>query len=306
MLTAPQPTSTGTPQQALDETDRLIEGVFEPPRGFATSAIARHKWLVCGVAVLLAVLGTAYGVSRPRTYTASATLQVGQVNPNSPGFNGFAQSATSLATAFSRGIYANPVLATVQRKLGVSPLRADARLSAEPIPTSPAFEVIATGSTEASAVRLANVAAAALIKYESQSNSTNPEAESLLREYQRASLELRRAVANVTRRSLGVHGFSDSLAAAEAEKSAAEVKLRALGVAYTNAISSRAPSSGLVSLLSGATSASSDHSSKVEKYGLIGLLVGIVLGCAAAIALARRRASRTLAGRVELPSSPRA
>jgi capsular polysaccharide biosynthesis protein len=303
MLTAPEPTRA--PQPALDDTDRLIDGVFEPPRGFAVSAIARNKWLVCLTAVLFAVLGTAYGVSRPRSYTASATLEVGQVNPNSPGFNGFAQSATSLATAFSRGIYAGPVLETVQRKLGVSPLRASARLSAEPIPTSPAFQVIATGPTEAAAVRLANVSAYALIAYESKSNSTNPEAESLLREYQHASLELRRINASLARRSPSVHGFSSSLASVEAEKSAAEVKLRALSVAYTNAISSRAPSSGLVSLLSAAVSASSDHSSKIERYGLIGLLAGIAVGCMAAILFERRRVSRRLAGGVEMQSPQR-
>jgi hypothetical protein len=302
MLTAPKPTESSQPP-ALDDADRLIQGVFEPPNGVVLSAIARNKWVVCVFAVLLAIAGTAYGLSRPRTYTASATLQVGQVNPNSPGFNGFAQSATSLATAFSRGIDAYPVLETVQRKLKLSPLQASARLSSEPIPTSPAFQVIATGSKEAEAVLLANVAANALINYESKSNSTNPEAESLLHEYQRASLELRRIVANVVRRSKGVHGYNSALAAAEAEKSAAVVKLRALGVAYTDAISSRAPSSGLVSLLAGATSASNDRTSKTEKFGFIGLLAGIVIGCAVAVLFGRRRTSRSFAVGIETQSS---
>jgi hypothetical protein len=302
MLTAPHRPDASHP--TLDDTDRLIEGVFEPPSGVVLAAIARGKWVVCACAVLFAILGTAYGLSRHRTYTTSATLEVGQVNPNSPGFNGFAQSATSLATAFSRGIYADSVLEAVQHKLHVSPLQASTRLSSEPIPTSPAFQVIATGPTELAAVQLANVAANALIAYESKSNSTNPEAESLLHEYQKASLELRRIVANVSQRSRGVHGYSSALASAEAEKSAALIKLRALGAAYTNAISSRAPSSGLVTLLAGATGASSDHSSKTEKFGFIGLLAGIVVGCMAAVLFGRRRMSRSLAkgGKAEAPT----
>ena len=91
-------------------------------------------------------LGAGIGLLRQTTYTASATLQVGQVNPNSPGFLGYVQSASSLATAFSRSIAAAPVLATVKRKLALGPADATPRLSAEPIPLAPAFRVIATGS----------------------------------------------------------------------------------------------------------------------------------------------------------------
>jgi uncharacterized protein involved in exopolysaccharide biosynthesis len=123
----------------LDGTSQLIEGVFEPPSGFLLRSIAHSKLLVCLFAVVFAVAGTAFGLSRQRTYTASATLQVGQVNPNSPGFYGYVQSAASLATAFSRAIDAEPVLATVQQKLGLAPSEAIPRLSAEPLPVSPAF-----------------------------------------------------------------------------------------------------------------------------------------------------------------------
>lgn len=298
MLTAPK--TTDTSPSALDDADRLIQGVFEPPDGFVLTAIARNKWVVGVCTVLLALAGTAYGLSRHRTYTTAATLQVGQVNPNSPGFFGYVQSAASLATAFSRGIDAEPVLDSVQRKLEIAPSKTIARLSAETIPTSPAFRVIATGSTELAAVQLANVAASALIAYEGQSNSTNPQAESLLHEYREASLALRGAVATVGADSRHHHGYSSTLAAAEAERNAAAVRLRAIGVAYTNAIASRGPSSGLLSLVAGAAGASNDHSAKTEKFGLIGLLGGIVIGCLAAILLERRRTTRRLAGVVQV------
>ena len=290
MLTAPK-SSTPSPvsSSSLDGADRLIQGVFEPPEGLVLTAIARHKKVVAACAVLLAILGLAYGYTRHTTFTSSATLQIGQVNPNSPGFFGYVQSATSLATAFSRAVYAEPVLAQVQHELNISPRVAAGRLSAAPIPTSPAFRVVATGPSERSAVKLANVASTAVIAYESRSNSTNPEAEALLHEYRQASLAMRHAVAKVASESKRSHGFSNALATAEAERSGASAKLHAIGVAYTNAIASRGPSSGLVSLVAGAVGASSDRHAKIEKFAFIGLLAGLVAGCALAIPLERRR-----------------
>ncbi len=265
-------------------------GVFEPPNSFVVRAISRHKLLVCICAVSLALIGVGFGLARQTTYTASATLQVGQVNPNSPGFYGYVQSATSLATAFSRSIEAEPVLATIQRKLKLAPAMATSRLSAEPLPLSPAFRVIATGPTESAATGLANVAARAVIAYESQSNSANPEASSLLHDYRDASLALGATEAKLT--YLGKHpAGASALADAEAARSAAQVKLKAISDAYVSAVSSQAPRSGLVSLVAGATTASSNRKSKVELLGFLGLMLGIIGGCAVAVLHESRRGS---------------
>lgn len=290
MLTSPKITSPGAAE--MNGSEPALDGVFEPPESSTLAAIGRRKWLVAALAGLCALAGAIYGLSRPAVYTASATLQVGQVNPNSPGFLGYSESAASLASTFARAIEAEPVLQSVQGRLGLSPSQAVARLSASPIPVSPAFRVIATGPSDAAAVRLANVAAAAVIAYEGQSNSTNPEAVSLLREYQEASLALRRATATVAALAHR-RGANAPLMAAEAERNAASEKVQALGVAYTNAIASRAPSSGLVTLVAGAATASSNHSAKVEMFALLGLLAGLVVGCVAAVAVERRRSGRS-------------
>jgi capsular polysaccharide biosynthesis protein len=278
------------------EPDQLIQGVFESPGGFVPAAIGRGKLLVFVFTALLALIGTGLGLSRHTTYTASATLQVGQVNPNSPGFYSYVTSAAALATDFSRAISAEPVLAEVQRKLKLAPSKAVARLSAEPIPQSPAFRVIATGPTESGAIQLANVAANAVLSYESQSNSANPEAESLLHEYRNASLELQHAAANLSHlehltrsRSATEAASARVLVPAKAEKDTAATKLAAIGAAYTAAVTSQAPRRGLVSLVAGATSASNDRRSKVELLGFVGLLAGIVIGCMVAILRERRR-----------------
>jgi capsular polysaccharide biosynthesis protein len=269
--------------------DEQLTGVFEPPKSFVLSAILGNKALVSACVVLLALIGVAAGAARKSTYTASATLQVGQVNPNSPGFYSYVQSSAALSTAFSRSIGAEPVLATIQHTLGIPPAKAVGRLSSEPIPASPAFRVIATGPTRTATIELANVAANAVIAYESKSNSSNPEAESLLHEYRSSSIELKRATVHLNHLSAAKHISAEALARAESEKAAAAVKLKATANAYISTVASQAPRSGLVSLLAGASSASSNRSAKLESYGLIGLLAGIVIGCLLAVGRERLR-----------------
>jgi uncharacterized protein involved in exopolysaccharide biosynthesis len=284
---------TGPPQAALDQPDELIRGVFEPPKGFVLSAISRNKLVIVAAVVVCALIGAGLGATRSRTYTATATLQVGQVNPNSPGFLGYVQSASALATAFSRAISAEPVLAAVQRELKLAPSTASARLSSEPIPLAPSFLVIAAGPTEPSAVRLANVAASAVVAYESQSNSANPEAASLLKEYHEASFQLQQAGTKLSH--IGRDASANARAQAAAEKNTAAVRLHAIGNAYTAAIASQAPRNGLVSLLASATTATNNRKSKIEIFGFIGLLAGVVIGCVAAVLRERRRSNRWLA-----------
>src|SRR5439155_11450252 len=131
------------------------------------------------------------------TYTAAATLQVGKVNPNSPGFYGFVQSASDLATVFSRAITAAPVLRRAHERLKLSTREVAASLSAAPIPNSPAFRVIGTAATAATAMRLANVTSHALIAYVGTANTYNPDTSRLLHQYRASSLNLARATAQV-------------------------------------------------------------------------------------------------------------
>lgn len=270
----------------------LAGGIFEPPRSFAVAAIMRHKGSVAFVSLLLALLGLAFGLLRQPTYEASATLQVGQVNPNSPGFFSYVQSSSSLATAFSRAIYAAPVLNSVERKLGVPAEQAAPRLASEPIALSPAFRVIAEGGSKQEAMSLANAAANAVIAYEAKTNSVDPQAASLLREYQAATKELRQAGERVASRKLDDN--EQLLLEAEAQHSAAKVRQKAIANAYIAAVGSAAPRVGLVSLLAGATTAKSDRRSKAQLFAFLGLLIGIVVGCAIAVLVERRRLNRRL------------
>jgi capsular polysaccharide biosynthesis protein len=283
----------------MNEQDAVLRGIFEPPSGLVLTAISRHKWLVGLCAIVVALIAGAYAATRARTYTAATTLQVGQVNPNSPGFYSYVQSAAALATAFSRAIAAEPVLMTVQRTLHLSPSVASARLSAEPLPQSPAFRVVATGPSVSAAIALANVTANAVVAYEGQSNSANPEAASLLQEYQRASLALQRTAARLTRLERA-NPHSASTITAKAERDTASAKLTAIGQAYSAAVTSQAPRSGLVTLLANATTATDNRRSKLEIYGFVGLLVGLLTGSGIAVAREWRRLRLIQAHRVQL------
>lgn len=266
---------------APEEPARL----FEPPRSPIWTAIGLNRGLIAACAVLFCVAGLAYGLVRQPTYTSSATLQVGDVNPNSPGFLGYVQSSTALAASFSRAIGAEQVLAAVERDTGIPASEAVKRLSAEPIPLSPAFRVIATGPSEAAAMKLADSAARAVVVYEGRANSSNAQASALIREYRKASLNLHRAEAEAGR--LQAEGGTAFLNA-EAARSAAKVRLSAIENAYVAAVTSQAPRRGLVSMVAGATSAENDRKSKLELYGLLGLVFGAFLGCVLAVLRERR------------------
>jgi capsular polysaccharide biosynthesis protein len=269
--------------------DQQPRRIFEPPRGAVLSAIGKHWALVALCAVVFCVFGLAIGLERQPEYTSSATLQVGQVNPNSPGFFGYVQSASGLATAFSRSIAAGPVLKSVEEETGLPRSEAISRLSSEPIPLSPAFRVIATGPNADDAMQLANATGEAVVVYEGQANSANPEARSLFGEYKQASLQLHQAEAEVEELESAPAGDGDRLGA-EATRSAAKVKLQAIENAYVAAVTSQAPRRGLVSMLATATSASSDRKAKIELWALLGLLAGLAIGCVAAVMRERRRA----------------
>jgi Chain length determinant protein len=277
------PSPPPPPEDPLDPREEPAEGIFEPPGNFVLEAIRFHKLLVAAIAVAGALLGVGLGLARQPVYTASATLQVGEVNPNSPGFGSYTQSATSLAAGFSRSIVAAPVLARIDRTLGLAPQQAASRLSAEPIPLSPVFRVIATGSSETAARRLANVTAGAVVTYVTKANSASPAAGSLLGAYRHAALEVRKAKARQAALGGSESEPTQKQLAAEAALSTAQVKLEAISRSYITAVISEAPRSGLVSVLAGAATASSDRRSKLELYAFIGLLAGFLLGCGAAV-----------------------
>jgi capsular polysaccharide biosynthesis protein len=310
-----------TDNQIEDIPNQLPEtaqGIFEPPQGFALTAISRHKMLVLVTAVVFALIGLGVGVARKPTYTATTTLQVGTVNLNAPGFDGFVQGATALTTVFSRAIFASSVLSELHSKLGIGPEEAAQRLSAEPVPLSPSFNIVATGSTSKGTINLANTASKAVIVYEQHAaGATSPQAAALLKEYNGAAQSLQKAHAlvqfysteesraNADAVKAGRTPSSmpnKALVAARAAEDEAKTRAEAIGSSYKNVTTTAAganPASGLVSIVAEATTTTSNRKSKVELYGLIGLFAGIIIGCALAMLRERRRMNRPIIDEME-------
>ena len=295
-----------------DELGQPVHGIFEPPNGLLLTAIARNKLLVFACAIILAIVGVVFGSARRPTYTASTTLQIGTVNLNSPGFYGVVSAASSLATVFSRTITAQPVLDELESKLGVTPSEAAQRLSAEPIPLSPSFRIIATGTTPESTISLANTASYAVIAYEEHATkATSPQAVVLLKEYEKAAEQLEHANASVEHLTAeqALHraealkegktpsddGPSPALQKARIAQTDARTRAVALETSYRSVTVTNAganPTSGLLSLVATAATTTNDHSSKIKLYGLIGLLVGLIIGCGLAGLWERRRTAQ--------------
>jgi capsular polysaccharide biosynthesis protein len=304
-----------SPTQNISE---LGMSIFEPPRGPVLAAISRNKRTVLIVAVVFAILGVAAGVVRKPTYSATTTLQVGTVNLNAPSFSGSVQGDASVATVFSRAIFASSVLDELHSKLGVSPGEAAERLSAEPIPLSPSFNIVATGATAKDAMTLANTVSRAVIAYERKAASaTSPQASALLSEYDAAAQALQKAHALVqyysTQESLqragaakGGHSQSSlpSKASIQARVTEDEARTRAeaIGASYRSVTTNAAganPSSGLISIVAEATTTTNNRKSKVELDGLVGLFAGVIIGCALAVLRERRRTERMISAEME-------
>lgn len=310
--------ATENPIQAPPQTSVGSVGIFEPPRGLVLTSISRHKRLVAIVTIIGAVLGLLAGIARKPTYTATSTLQVGTVNLNAPGFNGFVQGATSLSTVFSRAIFASSVLKELHSKLGIGSGEAARRLSAEPIPLSPSFDIIATGLTSKSAIALANTASTAVVSYEQKAASaTSPQAEVLLKSYHKAAQELQQARALVESYSTeasrnkanalkvgNTQSYMPSKALIQAQTTEDEAKTRAeaIGAAYKSVTASTAgasPASGLISIIAEASTTTNNRKSKLQLYGLIGLFAGIIIGCLVAVLRERRLTSRAIAAEMK-------
>jgi capsular polysaccharide biosynthesis protein len=278
----------------------------EPAQGLIVASLSRYKWLVLGLAALLCAGGIAVGLKRKPVWSANSTVQVGQVNPNSPGFYGFVQSATALATTFSRAITANGVLSIIHQKTGLSPAEAASRLTATPVPDGAAFSVIATGPTSQSAVNLANTAAAAMVSYEATNNSdsgaTTSNATTIFNEYRAQSAQLahdKAIVQKIENQASASGGTSDptspALVKAQANADLAQGRSNALSAAYTQALEAQQPPGTMLSPLASALTASSDRKHKLELLGFVGLAAGLLIGGALALVLEQRRARRLAA-----------
>ena len=265
------------------------------------SAMRRYPMLVLLPVVVLVAGGVAIGLRRAPTYTATTQLNVGTPDANTQATPGFALAAETLASSYSREATSVHVYQPVSAQLGVSQGMVAGRISASAVPNSPTFYVNATGNSPQDAVRLANLATQALtarLKLDSaQSGSVQLLAR--FRQVQAQADRLSAVSAHLKGANAGGASISPHrLQQAQVNAQVAQLQAQALANQYSSP--STQGQGQVLDVLNPARSASSDRASITERYGLVGLAAGLVLGAALAFLAAAIRARRlTRAGFVD-------
>lgn len=220
--------------------------------------------------VALCLLAIVIGLLRPTTYTAEARLAVGRINVSTVAAPGVVSASQSLASAYSRAISANAVSKQVEAKLGESA----GEIAASPIPESPVILIEGKADSEEGAVKLANTASLALIKYVNELNSTKGETEELLSEYEEVEEE--------------IATLQGSAAPDDAAKlSALRLRLHSIEAAYRTNLEEATTGNNL-RVLTTAQGASNDRKSVLKLL----LFAAVVAGLGIGLLLAYRRANR--------------
>ncbi|RLV49290.1 hypothetical protein D9V37_12150 [Nocardioides mangrovicus] len=245
------------------------------------------------LALVAAILGGAIGFYAaevgPVTYTAEARVAVGAGDLTSGAIAGFPLAAEQLASNYAR--YVNDQMLTGD----------DAAVAATPIPESNVIRIIATSDSSATARSSAQQAADKLIKAVNESSSTS--GKSLLDSYQVAVSSLTRAQQSLTAAQAKLDQLTAAQASAAAIRAARarvvkatqtasieEVRKDALASKYQSSVTS-STSSKLVMVQKAVTS-SSDRSSRLQRYALLGVVSGAVVALLAANLLERLRRPR--------------
>lgn len=272
---------------AIVQDDRKLQAA-PPPTVNVVRAMLWNWWIVLLSVLVFVAIGTAVALVRTPTYTATTRLAVGRIDITSPGaLSGYAVATQALATGYSRTITAEAVTRPVAAKNGLSVKEVQDSVSATPIAESPIFRVEATASSEDRAVALANESSRALVAYAARLNQNNPDSARLYRQYRTATVlrkiakqELHTAVETVAAEPTAA--ATTDVAKAQSSFDAADLRVNALGQAYTASVQGQAATQ-LVQVIAPASEATSDRGSVLMILAFIGLVIGLLAGGALAV-----------------------
>ncbi|HXS47681.1 MAG TPA: hypothetical protein VN756_09490 [Solirubrobacterales bacterium] len=258
-----------------------------PPTVNVVRAMLWNWWVVLFAVLIVVAVGVAIALVRTPTYTATARLAVGRIDITSPGaLSGYAVATQALATGYSRTVTAGAVARPVAAKNDLSVKEVQDSITATPVAESPIFRVDATASSGDRAVALANDSSHALVAYAADLNQNNPDSARLYRQYRTATV-LRKIAKQELHTAVEVSGSEPTASAttdvAKAQSSfdAADLRVNALGKAYTASVQGQAATQ-LVQIISPATEATSDRGSVLMILAFIGVVIGLLVGAALA------------------------
>jgi len=260
------------------------------------TALRRH-W---GIGLVLVIGGTlvgaGVGAALPASYTAESRIAVGSNDLVALSIPGYAYAAGELAASTARYVDNSQALGALAPVLGED---ADqiTDVTASPIPQSNIIRVEVTAGSEDVATRGTAALTDYLIEQSSRVNSAS-DVDQLLGQYAELSREVAevsaardRAVAAVEQRSAVVSPSAEQQAALvdlEARLSVLQARQGALQAQYENAVTSDDLSYQLVTVAEAAPSFD-NSTSQVQRYGLLGLVAGLLAALLAAVLLERRR-----------------
>jgi uncharacterized protein involved in exopolysaccharide biosynthesis len=248
----------------------------------STAVVARPMLVLLPVLVFL-VPGLFLSLTREPVYTAQARLLVGGFNAESRAVPGFVEASKTLAETYARLVSTPAIQDPTSKALQLAPSEVD--LSATAVPESSIIAVEATSTSQATAVRVADAGAKALVEYTQQSGGKPSE---LLKDYVSARQAL--AQAQAERDQLAASGSTSSeRARAEAELNAAQARSDAAAQRYENAID--AGSSGLLQIVAPAGISQDDRRQNIQLTIAATVGLGLIIGIALATLMVNREAA---------------
>ena len=281
-------------------------------------------WPVTLVLVALGLGGgVALAVQRPVDYTAQARLAVGGQTVAAQAVPGFALASQQLAADFARYVTPDQDQAALRQGLGARTSKV-VSVSASPIPSSNVILVEAVASDAQTAADAAQLVAQSLVTQVNDDDSSGSAA-AVLKAYKSLSDKVAAAQAKSAEASSALTALESRLspagttvggatvfdpstlsasdnalyvsaqaAVAKASSALAQLQLQqsAQGNRYQSIVGADNPVTDL-SFVQTAAVSSNDKISTQERFGLLGLLAGLVLALAVAALVDRRRARRS-------------
>jgi capsular polysaccharide biosynthesis protein len=263
-------------------------------------AIRRHWLLAVLPMIVLVGLAVAAAYARDPVYTAQTRLSVGRLDASAPeALAGFTGASSALAETYSRSIRGDAIVAEVARKSGLSRGFVKSTLSATSIPETPVFTVFGKTGSPRTAVQLSVLASRALKQQTAQAGRSTPNADRILRDYQRASkakaeAELAVSSARSAYRDERTANNQQWLVDSEAALAKVQAQVEAARAAYVSGRQGQG-SVSLINVIERATTASSDRDNVLQLWGFGAAITGIAIGFALAYWRARALARRAAA-----------
>lgn len=290
-------THTSSP---LNESEPRMRRHDEP--GFTLAEAARRHWFLTLLpVVLLVAAGIVTGASKAPTYSATATINVGKSDINTQATPGYLVAAEALASSYSRLVESQHVSIPAARKVSESAAEVGSQLTAVPIPNEPTFTITAKGSSAARATALAAAAVSTLQSFVAKSAAQGGGTAQLLAKYRKAqalTYELDQRVKTLqahaapsAESAVGgttltattpIPGHDVTQAQITAAKVAAQtagLQAQALSGQYLS-LAQNGVAPTLDVLVAPTGTVSTNRSTNIEKFGVIGAVGGLVIGIA--------------------------